>query len=86
MNILLSLPLFSFGIRSLSVGYLDKRTRSVLALFWWFMLCVNIVNNIMKEQSKYHWNIHSEGFSNFVRNSLGESLEFSFLTETSVLS
>ena len=40
----------------------------------------------MKEQSKYHWNIHSEGFSNFVRHSLGESLEFSFLTETSVLS
>jgi len=40
----------------------------------------------MKEQSKYQWNIHSEGFSNFVLNSLGESLEFSFLTETSFLS
>ena len=40
----------------------------------------------MKEQSKYQWNIHSEGFSNFVLNSLYESLEFSFLTETSILS
>ena len=40
----------------------------------------------MKEQSKYQWNIHSEGFSSFVLNSLCESLEFSFLTETSILS
>ena len=40
----------------------------------------------MKEQSKYQWNIHSEGFSNFVLNSLRESIIFSFLTGTSILS
>ena len=32
----------------------------------------------MKEQSKYHWNIHSEGFSNFVLNSLGDHSNFLF--------